>query len=438
MTVVAPALSFPKVLVVDDDEPFARALCSWLRELGYQGECAGTLEMAAERLTHAEYAVVMLDLHLPDAHGNALLRQLNRSGYAVPVVVMSGGAEVSDVVHALRENAADFLKKPFELDHLASALDRALAMDRAVPSRIGPRRAAVGSSVEPRQAPPAAAAAPSVSPTPPCSSSPTGRRPLVDEDIRLPVLDAKIASLHEFLSRDDYNMQEVADTVGRDAAVTAGVLRAANTAHYNRGTTIESLRDACVRIGPRGVVGIALEVSVQSQFQASRQPFARILEDMWRNAVVTSRVVAELARGLRRNDADTLQVAGLLHNVGELLTVKLLAEQPDSDELSDEQIAEEVSRKHEKLGHKLAQAWKLPRAICRLAGAHHHVPAGAESADEKVVRCLVLAGWALAIAAGYSYLPGHEAIELEEYLAPLGLDRDAVAPFIDEISQWQI
>lgn len=437
MTAPASALSFPKVLVVDDDEPFARALCSWLSELGYRGESVGTLELAAERLTRAEYAVVMLDLHLPDAHGHALLRQLNRSGYSVPVVVMSGGAEISDVVHALRERAADFLGKPFELDHLASALDRALATGRStVPRLAAPSTTAVAvHSVghdEPTQRPvPVTIAASARSQAPP--------KPLLDEDqLRLPVLDPKIASLHEFLSRDDYNMQEVADTVGRDAAVTAGVLRAANTAHYNRGTTIESLRDACVRIGPRRVVGIALEVSVQSQFQASRQPFGRILDNMWRNAIVTSRVVAELARGLRRSDADTLQVAALLHNIGELLTVKLLSQRPDPEELTEEQIAHEVSRNHEKVGRKLAEAWKLPHAICRLAGAHHRVPPGAESADEKVVRHLVLAGWALAISAGYSYLAGHEAIELDDYLTPLGLDHETAIPFIEQIADWEV
>ena len=259
---------------------------------------------------------------------------------------------------------------------------------------------------------------------------------LLDGDVELPRLDPEIASVHEFLEADDFHMQEVADAVAVDPTVAAGVVRVANTAHYSRGKTVGSLRDAVVRIGPKQVVAITLEVGVEGRFVTSVEPYSSLLARMWRNAVVTSRIAAELARQLRRRDPEKTQVAALFHNIGEMLTVQLLSEAPGVKAPSDEVIGALVEINHQRLGRKLTEKWMLPHSVRRLAGSHHDVRPGSESQEDKLVRQIVLAAWALATAAGYTYLPGHERVAPDSDLAAIGLGPETVERIGALLEQW--
>jgi two-component system response regulator AtoC len=110
----------PHVLIIDDDEPFGTALSTWLVELGFQATIATTASHGVSLLKQTDCDVLLLELELPDIHGLAVLRQLEREGHRTPVVVMSGSAETEDVVQVWRQNAVDFLSKPFQIEELHS------------------------------------------------------------------------------------------------------------------------------------------------------------------------------------------------------------------------------------------------------------------------------------------------------------------------------
>jgi len=261
---------------------------------------------------------------------------------------------------------------------------------------------------------------------------------LLSGDVELPRLDPGIASLHQFLQTDDFHMQEVADVVGGDPSVAAGVVRVANTAHYSRGSTVGSLRDAVVRIGPKQVVAVALEVGVAEQFACDAEPFAGLIRKMWRNAIVTSRIAAELARALERKDPERIQVAALFHNIGEMVVVQLLADAPGERSPGEKMISALVRINHQRLGRQLTRKWMLPHPVRRLAGAHHDVRPGSESKEEKRVRQIVLAAWALAVTSGYRYLPGHERVDPYSPLEALGLGSDVADRIAELIEAWEV
>ena len=470
-------LQFPKVLVIDDDESFGDALSTWLADLGYQSAVATTASDAAARLGQEQFAAILLDLHLPDIPGHAVLRQLHRSGTDVPVVVMSGSAAMDDVVRAWRENAADFLKKPFEMEQLSAALDRALKA-RAKQAEVGqgelsslPVSARSGEPSQP--AAPATGVRVSARAREPGHSEPGGElggaareastpeadRPTRDAQARagvrpavarlreelkkgtakLAILDPQVARLQELLTQEDMSMQKVAAAVGRDGALTAGVLRIANSAHYSRGTPVESLLDACVRIGPKRVVGIALELALKNQFSISEEPFKGVLHKLWRNSVVTSRAAGTLSRMLSRKDADDIQVAALLHNIGEQVCIRVFAEvSRGPDQVALDVVAEEVAQKHEDFGYALATTWKLPPLAVRLAGYHHRPPKGKEPQEHEQIRHIVLLAWKLAVAAGFSYLPGQDEMDLESSRVVLGLEQDAIDTLLGEMGGWKV
>jgi len=120
-------LSQLNVLCVDDDAHFRIALARMLGMLGYHALHAGSAEDAVQVLGTDSVDLMLLDLQLPGVHGHALMRNMTQNKIPIPVVIMSGVGSMDDVVQAMRQQAVDFLRKPFSAEELRSSLERAKA-----------------------------------------------------------------------------------------------------------------------------------------------------------------------------------------------------------------------------------------------------------------------------------------------------------------------
>jgi two-component system, NtrC family, response regulator AtoC len=116
-----------RVLIVDDDATARDWLAAFMRTRGLVPVTVGSGEEALEELRRAAPDVVTLDLVLPGMDGIATLRALKAVNPRVPVLVLSGLGTTQAIVEALRFGAADFLRKPFEVEELEIALDKVLA-----------------------------------------------------------------------------------------------------------------------------------------------------------------------------------------------------------------------------------------------------------------------------------------------------------------------
>ena len=110
-----------RLLVVDDEQPFLRALGSSLRAQGYDVRTAATGEHALGVAADEHPELVVLDLGLPSIDGLEVLRQL-RQWSAVPVLVLSARSDVADAVAALDAGADDFLAEPFAIGELLARI----------------------------------------------------------------------------------------------------------------------------------------------------------------------------------------------------------------------------------------------------------------------------------------------------------------------------
>jgi two-component system KDP operon response regulator KdpE len=124
-----------KLLVIDDEARFLRALAISLRARGYEIETATTGEDGLAVAARAHPDVVVLDLGLPDLSGLDVLRAL-RAWTTVPVIVLSARHEEQTKVEALDIGADDYLTKPFGMDELLARLRAALR--RSVPVQEEP------------------------------------------------------------------------------------------------------------------------------------------------------------------------------------------------------------------------------------------------------------------------------------------------------------
>jgi len=120
-----------RLLLVEDEDTLRIPLEDFLASRGVETTSVPTGEEAIDRLQRGEvFDVVLTDLRLPGADGMAVLREARVRLPEVQVIVMTAYGTIGSAVQAIREGAYDFLPKPFDLEELASLLDRVCQLRR--------------------------------------------------------------------------------------------------------------------------------------------------------------------------------------------------------------------------------------------------------------------------------------------------------------------
>jgi diguanylate cyclase (GGDEF)-like protein len=118
------------ILIVDDDA-FFRTFCSdVLREEGYVVRTAASGKEAIEAFDREGADLILADIYMPEMTGLGLLESIKAQNPSVDVVIMTGYASIDTAIQALKRGAADYLRKPFAAEELATVVDATLAQRR--------------------------------------------------------------------------------------------------------------------------------------------------------------------------------------------------------------------------------------------------------------------------------------------------------------------
>ena len=99
-----------KILIIEDDLVFARALKNWLEKEHFQVEYATNATRARRMITdNGDADLILSDMRLPDGDGVEMLEWLNKRDSRIPFVVMTQYAEVQSAVKAMKLGAVDYL-----------------------------------------------------------------------------------------------------------------------------------------------------------------------------------------------------------------------------------------------------------------------------------------------------------------------------------------
>jgi FixJ family two-component response regulator len=120
----------PIVFVVDDDASVRDAVKRLITSVGLRAETFGsTREFLVAKRPEAP-ACLVLDVRLPDASGLELQRDLAEANVHIPIIFITGHADVPMTVRAMKAGAVEFLTKPFRGQELLDAIQDAIARDR--------------------------------------------------------------------------------------------------------------------------------------------------------------------------------------------------------------------------------------------------------------------------------------------------------------------
>ena len=123
-------LPTPRVFVVDDEPSIRKGMARLLGAAGLETEIFDSADAFLERFDPERPGCLLLDLSMPGLDGLDLQQSLTARGVGLPVVFLTGRADIPTTVRAMRQGAVDFLTKPVVEADLLAALERALEQDR--------------------------------------------------------------------------------------------------------------------------------------------------------------------------------------------------------------------------------------------------------------------------------------------------------------------
>ena len=119
-------MSAGRILVVEDEDKLRRVIQLHLESAGFEADGAASAEHAMPLVPMAD--LIITDLRLPGIDGLQFIQQLQASGLQAAIIVITAHGSIEAAVEAMKLGAADFLQKPFSLDHLTAIVQKVMAL----------------------------------------------------------------------------------------------------------------------------------------------------------------------------------------------------------------------------------------------------------------------------------------------------------------------
>jgi len=241
----------------------------------------------------------------------------------------------------------------------------------------------------------------------------------------IPMLPAHAHEIAEIALDPNVPAIRITAIVSKDPVLATQVIHLANSAFSSPATEITSIREAVVRMGTTAVRNV-VTASCLTSMMANPQiygPRGRALIDHSIGTAYLARLVAERSGG----DADEAFLAGLLHDIGKLLILKLATERvPGVAKPTIAEVDEVVVEQHAAFGGFLVRRWQLPRTLHDPI-VWHHYPEGASHRPQEAA--MIYAANRLAHKYGFGCPQEEVDVTTDPMFPHVGVDAGTIKRF---------
>jgi HD-like signal output (HDOD) protein/FixJ family two-component response regulator len=410
-------------ILVVDDEVASRSKMKTLMETF--GECQtadngmdaiALFEKAIE--TGRPFQLVTLDIEMPDLQGTEvlqLIRQIEKDNQVAPdqrakIMMVTCRSEKQQVVDCIQTGCDAYIAKPFNI--------------KAVQEKIKKFGLPLSDTchAEPKHQPMSAD-----------NIFNDINRALRKGDLDLPA-QPDISIRFRQLIAVHADVDQVAELLQKDMVIASKVIRTANSALYRGFGTVLNTGQAISRIGITNTEQLVTVLENQRLYATEQARFKAMLEKLWQHSLATAYAASILAgRKARHLPVDPF-VAGLMHDIGALALIQIVAEMEKRKKfqmaISPDALSETVQNFHTVFGSKLLGKWNFAHEYLETVQNHKKLSAKAVN----IQNCIVFIANLIAKIAGYAGVGRNEIDDLVATPAAqhLGLDAQKIEAAVQQ------
>jgi HD-like signal output (HDOD) protein len=183
--------------------------------------------------------------------------------------------------------------------------------------------------------------------------------------VKMPSLPEVAMRVRAAASNPNVTVDFLAVEIVRDAALTARIIRVANSPLVRARAEIRSLPQAVLRLGIDYVRDLVTAFALENSFEPRSPVVRRVLREIWAASKETAALSSVLAQRSRKVPADQALLAGLMHSIGALPLLAAVDEQAGM-EIDPGVLLTMVEEIHGDLGGTILRAWRFPEEIARV------------------------------------------------------------------------
>lgn len=380
-----------RILFVDDEPLLLEVIGARFseREAVWEMDFSESGETALGLMFRKVYDVIVADMRMPQMDGIELLTLVMQRHPNTTRIMLSGQAD-RDKALRLVGTAHQYLSKPCNLDELEVAIDQALEQREILTNEA--------------------------------------LKKLVSQLQSLPSIPSLYLELVEELQRDEPSLERIAAIISRDLGMCTKMLQLVNSAFFGLPRKIANTEEAVGYLGVETVKALVLYLHIFSLYERVKVKgfsYDQLWNHCWSVGVI-ARKIGQL-EGLPRANVDNLFIAGLLHDVGQLVLVtgvptsyQIALERREQDGLLlHEAEASVFGASHAEVGSYLLGQWGLPVPIVEGVGWHHY-PAALEAPGLSPANIIHIANW-IDHQVSNGEATAHPCLLDEPYLERIGL-----------------
>lgn len=346
-------------ILVADDELVSRAKLQKILEPygsveGFEDGSTATKAFQKACEEGAPYDILMLDLIMPEMGGTEALkaireieRELTSLRRRSRAFIVTSKSDRSSIIAAVRAGCDGFVVKPFDPEVIEKKLE--------------------GFGIEVQSA---------------SSDEKTWqdqmRRDVQDiiekfkkGHIELPVMPEVVHQTQEIINKPGSNVNDLSQVVEKDVVVSAKLIAIANSPKYLGMDKVDNVRQAVARLGFKETQALILALANRGFYRSKNRQLRTMMDKLRLHSLACAYGASQLAAKSGFKETEKYFLLGLIHNIGSVLLIWLLAEIALQNEaLKMEDVVLEVQKLHSAFGAVLLERWKFPEDMITVVKMH--------------------------------------------------------------------
>ena len=233
---------------------------------------------------------------------------------------------------------------------------------------------------------------------------------ILRQDHQLPALPQVFLELQQAIGGKSTSADDLAEIISQDPGLTAFLLRMVNSAFYSLPMQIDTISRAVTVVGVNQLSTLAVGTSVMSLFKDVPADIID-MEQFWKHSVCCGLIARRLCRVTGKGDPERAFVAGLLHDIGQLILLQAEPERATGvhaharakDEILFVEEKALLGFDHATLGGMLLRKWNFPFVLVASVLEHHQPKANQKEAEPLLVHCAETIATGLGVGSSGEY-----------------------------------